>query len=205
MKASDAPPVSRKRGTLILLGLLFLAPVALSFYLYYGTRVGSTSGQVNRGDLIDPARPLPEVSLPTPDGKAADAKFLRGKWSLIYVGPGACDASCRKALYDMRQVRLSLNQDMDRVQRVFLYTGLCCEQPFFTDEHGGLIAVGVDTEDGRKLLERFPGHADVPAVLAGRIYLSDPLGNLLMSYPPQVEAKGMREDLKRLLKLSHIG
>lgn len=197
--------LTRTRGTLILLAVLFLAPVAISFYLYYGTDAGGERGRVNHGELISPARPLPEVSLPGPDGSPTDAKFLRGKWSMIYVGPGACDAPCRRALHDIRQVRLSLNQDGERVQRVFLYTGACCEQPFFSQEHAGLIVGGVDTEGGRQLLERFPAYGGVPAGEAGRIYLTDPLGNLLMSYPAQVEAKGLREDLKRLLKLSHIG
>jgi hypothetical protein len=33
----------------------------------------------------------------------------------------------------------------------------------------------------------------------------DPLGNLMMSYSPQAPRKGLLEDLKKLLKLSHIG
>jgi hypothetical protein len=38
-----------------------------------------------------------------------------------------------------------------------------------------------------------------------RIYLIDPLGNLMMWYPPGAPPKGMLEDLKRLLGLSHVG
>jgi hypothetical protein len=38
-----------------------------------------------------------------------------------------------------------------------------------------------------------------------RIYLIDPLGNLMMSYRPDANAKGMLEDMKRLLGLSHVG
>jgi hypothetical protein len=37
------------------------------------------------------------------------------------------------------------------------------------------------------------------------VYLIDPLGNLLMSYAPTARPKGMLEDLKRLLGLSHVG
>ena len=33
----------------------------------------------------------------------------------------------------------------------------------------------------------------------------DPLGNLMMSYDSQAPQKGLLEDLKKLLKLSHIG
>lgn len=190
---------------LILLALLFFAPVAVSFYLYYGAPGWGPQSGVSHGELISPARPLPEVSLPMPDGSHSDPRFLQQKWSLLFVGEGRCDKVCRNALYEMRQVRLSLGREMDRIQRVFLYTGACCEQPYFANEHSGLIIVSADTEAGGRLLERFPSYGEAPVVQAGRIYVIDPLGNLLLSYPPQTEPKGMLKDLKRLLKLSHIG
>ena len=40
---------------------------------------------------------------------------------------------------------------------------------------------------------------------AGRVYLIDPLGNLMMSYAPNARPKGLLEDIKRLLGLSHVG
>src|SRR6185312_11456113 len=123
-------------------------------------------------------------------------------WSLVYMGAGACDEQCRKALYAMRQVRVALNQEMDRVQRVFLYRGDCCEQPFFGTEHAGLIEASTDSEAGRRIESVFA--APEPSS-AGRIYVVDPLGNLMMSYPPGADPKGMLVDLKRLLKLSHVG
>jgi hypothetical protein len=46
---------------------------------------------------------------------------------------------------------------------------------------------------------------DSGAVEAPRIYLIDPLGNLMMSYAADAKPKGMLEDLKRLLRLSSIG
>jgi len=40
---------------------------------------------------------------------------------------------------------------------------------------------------------------------AQRIYVIDPHGNVMMSYAPDAKPKGMLEDMKRLLRLSHIG
>jgi hypothetical protein len=37
------------------------------------------------------------------------------------------------------------------------------------------------------------------------VYLVDPLGNLMMSYALDARPKGMLEDLKKLLRLSHVG
>jgi hypothetical protein len=38
-----------------------------------------------------------------------------------------------------------------------------------------------------------------------RTYIVDPLGNLIMSYPPDANPSGMRKDLSRLLRASQIG
>ncbi len=43
------------------------------------------------------------------------------------------------------------------------------------------------------------------AARAPRVYLIDPLGNLMMFYAADAKPKGMLEDLKRLLRLSSIG
>ena len=76
-----------------------------------------------------------------PCGRGAEPRpdFLRGKWSMVYVGDGLCDDRCRKALYLTRQSRIALNKDMDRVQRVFLVTGRCCDRGFLAQEHPDLI------------------------------------------------------------------
>jgi cytochrome oxidase Cu insertion factor (SCO1/SenC/PrrC family) len=40
---------------------------------------------------------------------------------------------------------------------------------------------------------------------AERVYIIDPLGNLMMYYPPGAEPGGMLKDLQKLLKYSQIG
>ena len=183
---------------------MFFVPLAIAFVVYYGTSWRPVRG-TNRGDLITPARPLPHVSLATADGKTTDKDWLTGKWSLVYVGDGACDADCRTALINARQVRLALGDDMNRGQRIFLYTGTCCEQPYFDTEHAGLIAARLEGESGTALLSTFPRYAAIAPDAAHRTDIVDPLGNLMMSYAPDAPAKGMLEDMKKLLKLSHIG
>jgi KaiC/GvpD/RAD55 family RecA-like ATPase len=38
-----------------------------------------------------------------------------------------------------------------------------------------------------------------------QVYVIDPLGNLMMWYSKDATSKGMKKDLKRLLKVSKIG
>jgi hypothetical protein len=193
----------RQRRLLVGLAFMFFAPLALAFYLYYGHDTWHPGGRVNRGELVEPARPLPALVLPLFDSGSTDANFLKSKWTLLYVASGPCGAACRIRLYDTRQVRLALDRDMRRVQRVFIADPECCDAKFLREQHPDLITVrtGAAAAPLLALLPTDPrSAAQVP-----RVYLIDPLGNLMMSYPASAQSKGMLEDLKRLLRLSSIG
>jgi len=140
---SDLSSRARNLRTLALLAALFLLPLVLAFFTYYGT-AWRPAGRVNHGQLFTPARPLPAVALPRIDFEhagASEPSALRGKWSLVYVGDGDCTPECREALYVMRQTRLALGNDMARLERVFLVTGNCCARSFLAREHAGLIVL----------------------------------------------------------------
>jgi hypothetical protein len=195
-------PANRK-PFFVVLGL-FAAPLLLAFAVYYGTGWRPT-GTTNKGDLITPAVPLPTVTLTTADGTPTDAKFLRNTWTLVLVSTGACDESCRKALTAMRDARLLLGKDINRVSRAFLYSGSCCDPAYFATEQQGLISASIDDEAGKILLKLFPEQDGVLPIATRRTYIVDPLGNLMMSYEPGTDPRSIYQDLKKLLNLSHIG
>ena len=205
MTDTNALAVRRGRRRLLALAALFFVPLAVAFWMYYAPGGWRPSGDASKGDLIDPARPLPELAVPTMDGPPTGGEFLRGRWTMLYVGDGLCDDRCRKALYLTRQTRIALNKDMDRVQRVFLVTDRCCDRAFLAQEHPDLVVARVDDAASARLLEPFPTYDGVSVAAAGRIYLVDPLGNLLMSYAPAAPEKALLTDVKKLLRLSHIG
>ena len=187
---------ARQRRTLIGVALMFFAPLALAFYLYYG-KDWHPGGRVNAGELIDPARPLPAVALPL-----TNPNFLKGKWTFLYVQKGPCDDECRKHLYDTRQVRIALDREMHRVQRVFIADGDCCDLTELKQAHPDLIVIRASPADAA-LLDLLPMRTG--ALSAHRVYLIDPLGNAMMFYASDAKPKGMLEDMKRLLRLSSIG
>jgi cytochrome oxidase Cu insertion factor (SCO1/SenC/PrrC family) len=197
---------------------VFFVPLALAFLLYYGSGGWRPPGSTNHGELISPPRPLPSVALLTPGGTPLAPQTWHGKWTLLYVGDGRCDGRCRAALVLMRQTRLALNADMTRVQRIFLATGNCCDRAYLDAEHPDLVIALADNDAGAQLLAVFPDtqpaadstpgdySLSADADHSGVIYVIDPLGNLMMRHVPQPPpAKGLLEDLRRLLKLSHIG
>jgi cytochrome oxidase Cu insertion factor (SCO1/SenC/PrrC family) len=205
MNQSTSPGQARGRRTLLLIAALFLVPLVASFLLYYGADGLGPSGRTNQGELLDPARPLPALVLPLADGGTTSPGFLEGKWTWAYVGDGRCDPRCRQALYLTRQSRIALNKDLDRVQRVFLVTSGCCDRDFLRSEHPDLLVVDASGAPAGALLAPFPVYDGIAPARAGRIYLIDPLGNLLLSYGPKAPDKALLQDLKKLLKLSHIG
>ena len=100
----------------------------------------------------------------------------------------------------MRQTRLLLTQDMERVQRVFIAEEDCCNTKFFSREHPGLAVVTAQSIDALAVLTLFPSTDSTHSV-----YIIDPLGNLMMRFDTRENPKGLLTDLKKLLKLSHIG
>ena len=194
---------ARNLRTLALLAALFLMPLVTAFFTYYGTG-WRPAGRVNHGRLITPLRPLPGIALPRVrlDAAAAAAAGVawRGRWSLVYVGDGGCDAACREALYVMRQSRLLLNNDMTRVQRVFLVTAGCCAREFLAREHAGLVVLDAAGPAAQPLVREFSA-----ADRTRTVFIVDPLGNLILSYDARSDPHGLLEDLRKLLRLSHIG
>jgi hypothetical protein len=147
-------------------------------------------GAANSAGATDTARTSPD--------------FLKNKWTLLYWGAGSCSARCRTDLYNTRQVRVALDRDMDRVQRVYVAEGECCDWAYLSAQHPDLITLRA-TPDAAPLLALLPHFNGIKPLDADRIYVIDPLGNLMMSYAPDAKPKGMLEDLKRLLGLSHVG
>jgi hypothetical protein len=204
--STEQTPTRSRRQIWILIGIFF-APLLLAFLLYYGVSGWRPAGSTNHGELITPPRPLPEVPLTATSGAKLDSSILRGKWTLVYVGDGACDEQCRQSLTLLRQTRLALNDDLTRVQRLFLVTANCCDHEYLNGQHVGLISAKADDSAGRQVLNAFPDGARAGQL--GRIYIIDPLGNLMMYYAPLEQTaaakRGLLEDMKKLLKLSHIG
>lgn len=204
MESSTPSPSAGKR-TLLILALLFALPVALALILYIsGWRPAAT---VNHGELVQPARPIGDVTLDTLDGKRLKFSELNKKWALVYFGSAHCLARCEQDLYMMRQVHIAQGKEAARIERVFVVTDATALDllRYTLKDHPGMIVLVGPPAAVRQLAGQF----NVPAggALDGldRIYLVDPLGNFMLHYPPDADASGMRKDLVRLLKVSAVG
>ncbi|MFM7067590.1 MAG: hypothetical protein ACKO0U_12305 [Gammaproteobacteria bacterium] len=184
----DSAAQARSRRTLVLLACLFFVPLLVATLLYK-TGFGP-QGRVNHGELVDPARPLPAGVL------------VPGKWNLLLVA-ASCDATCGETLYRTRQVRLLLKGDAERVVRILLTGDATAPLPASARDAGnGLRTASLSGADGAQLDAALKAAAGNPGL---RLYLVDPLGNLVLHYPPGFDNAGLLKDLKKLLGLSSIG
>lgn len=196
------PNRAKGRLTLLLIVVVFLVPVVAA-YLY--RPVGEAG---NHGTLIEPPQPLAEFEMTTLDGTVVGPDALRGKWTLLYPGGEHCGETCRSNLFKIERARLTQGEDMSRVQSLYLAPA-STEPGAVADalvEYQGLQGYLIAPSELASMAPALePGDEEGAPVTKDRIYVIDPLGNLMMYYSRDADPSGMKEDLERLLKVSQIG
>jgi len=179
------PLPDQRHGRLMLaliVGLLAL-PFAIGAGLYFGgwqpTRIA------HHGHLLNPPRVLSDPVLRS-TGKNAE------KWKLVLNVRGPCSAECAGRLDEMRRIHVALYKNMGRLSRAVL-----TDQP----DDPALLALR-DSQPDLLLLIASPGEL---AGITDPLLLVDPQGQMIMTYPPDASAQGVRADLERLLKYAWAG
>lgn len=190
------PEAPRKspRVQLLLIVAVFFGPLLIAAWMYYGGHFIDAEQRSNHGALLQPIVNLGEAF---PESRLH--AHNENLWLLLYADSHDCGDACRQALYTVRQARLMLGKEMDRLARVFLHGDRAPDTLFVADEHRGLITLH-DASLAGLLENKKP--AELPT---GGYFLIDPLGNLVMYFRPDIDPSDMVDDIKHLLKLSRIG
>jgi hypothetical protein len=185
------------RWKMLMVLLVCAAPVIASYFTYYVIR---PEGRRNFGALIDPQRPLPDISGTTLEGQQVNLRTLKKQWLLISVSSGACDEACAQHLYLQRQLREGLGKEKDRVDWVWLISDATPVPEAIKPALRGATVLRVPAADLAQWLT--PGEG---AALADHLYVVDPIGNWMMRFPAKLEAAqapNVKRDLERLLRAS---
>ncbi len=144
----------------------------LAKYFYEHRDVSKT---VNYGKLLNPPLPLAKIV-------SKSIAEYQGRWVLFYESP-VCDTLCTENLYKMRQVRLAVGKDQDRVVRLLV------------------------TETAYTLPEAYQGtyQEETSQQIQSGLYLADPHGNIILYYNKDADPEKLLKDLTRLLRISQIG
>jgi hypothetical protein len=203
-------PASRRRNRIKLLAILAVcaSPVIASYLTYYLLK---PEGRTNYGELIEPQVPVAalvvsEIAAPSAPAPAVASVppepglgRFRGRWVMLTTTTDdRCADDCAQRLYVMRQVRLTTGKDRDRIERVLLLPA-GASAPALPDGHEGLQVLRADAAALATLRAAFAS-AQAPGIL-----LIDPLGNLMMRFPPDPDASRMKKDLAKLLRASRVG
>ncbi len=191
------------RTKFVLMFILFAMPITASYLTFFFWKPTTTN---NFGELIRPVVALPIEKFAAADGKDAPANAAatgyRGKWLLVTQDAGACDAGCAAKLYAMRQARLLVSKDLDRVARVMLIDDDAVPSEPITKDFAGMAFVAAKSSPWLRLL---PRPANDQTAGRGYIYAVDPMGNVFMRYRADQDIKEIAADLRRVLKASQLG
>ncbi|CAB0150652.1 hypothetical protein PSI9734_01095 [Pseudidiomarina piscicola] len=178
--------VKKSRATLIGVVLAFALPViGAKFVLDQSWYQGAAT---NKGTML-----MPPIKL----NEALQAQLPEG-WRVALVADEACGAKCEQGLYAMNQLDVALGKESDRVKPlVFSRNELS-----FDLNQTPLVTSIVN-----------PAFADALSDLPPyRLFIIDPMGNVMLHYETfgdeeamRAEAKNLLSDLRTLLKLSRIG
>lgn len=184
---------SNRRNFILILVLLF-SPVVISYTLFF---MGYRPGSVNYGDLVEIEKLTGLAGVTQDTNKILRMRDLHGKWIMLTVDSGNCDEACQLKLYYMRQVRTMQNKEMNRIERLWLIDDNVKANPELFKNYEGTFFVNAQDSE---LLEQIPTRES----RRKHIYLIDPMGNLMMRFPENLEPRKMSDDIKRLLQVSQM-
>ena len=196
-------PFTPTQKKLLVIFALFFIPLFIAT-VWYGVMPAKLRPQTttNNGQLIEPPRPLEAFETKTLSGEPYTVAQLETVWTLVHLLDAPCDADCSKSLYETRQIRIALGKDIDRVQRVIVVENAelaQSESKMWASHPDMSVVIASEHGLGQQIRAQVEQHAP------NTVYLVDPLGNIMMSFPPDLNPKLLMKDLRKLLRLSQIG
>jgi len=185
---------------LLILAAVFLLPFTIAATLHL---LEIRPGGKSFGHLI-----VPPVSLTIPalNKVLQEAEFPSDNWSKIWnivmIDDASCGQSCQHNVDKIDRVYRTLPKDTDRIQRILILVGVVDLEKVkaLQAQFPKLIILSGNGDNQQTFVNHFNQAAPIDSV-----YLVDPLNNLMMDYPKDLQPKELRGDLVRLLKNSWGG
>lgn len=203
--------------------LLFIAfvPITLATLAYRNAvENGGFVSTVNKGNLIMPPADITDLAMTDVSGAPlfksfeeiiadieSDDDYIPQPWMMVYVTATTCDAVCEERVHLLRQMHITLNEDMPRVRRYYLNaTG--DELPAQTAEYfkQEFPSMGIAQGNKQTILDNLAAKNIVLDLENNSyVFFVDPVGNVMMYYDPHHPIQDIKTDLEKLLGLSSLG
>lgn len=166
------------------------------------------------GEKIEPAIPVDLGKLLALDNTQFDRRLLSGFWTYVYLDSSHCDQLCKRNIFYLRQTRITQGRHADNVKILWVLTDsekletLKPEIAKLTD----VFIVILPEKEKSAFLDLFKkSQKNAPRQGSRSIFLMNPNQKLVRYYDtgnkaeldPKL-AKGMRKDLKYILKFKII-
>ena len=194
--------INKNQFIVIIMALIFIAPLVVVMLMY---RYDWHPGSYSYGELIKPI-----IKINVPDhfeiannySKESEVTgLMKDKWSLVYL-TNECKSVCENRLYDLRQIHVSLDKDIPRVQRILITSDKNINK--LHEKYPDLIILNKPLEGVAKLALQFD-RPEFKAINSENVYVVDPMSNLMMVYSNKIKPQEIRKDIVRLLKYSWAG
>lgn len=201
--------ISKKTRTRLVLGfllLIFAAPFGAAWLIYNFTDMGKGEQGSNFGELVKPPVSIPDLSL---TDLVTGEKIIRlhGKWSVVYSMGKECALDCKHSLDMMLNLKFAFEKDTGRIQSMVAVPDVAVlvelKKYLAQQKSPHLLLLPDPGRTAGETPESIPVHSGLLG--PDKIYIIDPLGNLMMSYDATSMPEGIISDLKRLLRYSRIG
>lgn len=189
-----------KKYLIVAMGLVVLIVVVTIGYAWYKTAHPTFSGS-----LITPLQPAPGFSLSDKSGNTVSLSDFRGKYVLLYFGFTNCTEECPLTMGYLKQTHDHLGALADKTQVILITSDPARDTPKVLGEwldHFDPSFIGLTSslstlqkvwaDYGVTVLDNGETHSSY-------LYLIDPQGNLMATYPLLQSADGITTDLKYLI------
>ena len=194
--------IKKNQYIVFFMALIFITPLVIVMLMY---RFDWYPNSYSYGELV---KPVIKINVPENFEIAKNyskenivSGLMKDKWSLVYL-TNECKSFCENRLYELRQIHVSFDKDIPRVQRILITSDKNINR--IQEKYPDLIILNTPLEEVAKLTLQF----DTPkykAINSENVYVVDPMSNLMMIYSSKIKPQEIRKDIIRLLKYSWAG
>jgi len=187
MTESPTPSRLRSRLLLLLIVALFFGSFGIAALLRFSGWM--PAHMKNYGQMLEPPVDLSTVVLVL----ESDAHWIwqndQDRWTALVRVPADCDTTCWDQVAVLPRVRLSLGRNSPRLDLLLLDADLPADRER-------------DLADLRLAASATPLPAPLPDRVVGgpEVWLVDPHGYAILRYGPGYDARGLRQDLAKLIR-----
>jgi protein SCO1/2 len=187
----------------LILAMSLLAVVVVVALIY---ALNNYLNPVFHGSLISPPEPAADFTLISQSQSTVRLSDFRGKYVLLFFGFTNCTEECPLTMGFLKQMHDRIGNQADKTQVIMITTDPARDTPqvleaflsHFDPSFLGLTSSLTDLQTvwrayGVTVLSNGETHSSF-------VYLIDPQGNLIATYPTLQNADGITADLKHLLR-----